>query len=181
MTTPESLSVILSSPKSIDLFSTLESIVVDEWHDLLSSKRGVQMSLCLSRLMRLSERPTITGISATIKDPYMALEALLPNGVSGQLTQADIDRTITLSIAESTEGLAPALGRSSRTESLETCEPASGFRTHNDSLYEHQKPSRAMVSSSNHRETRSLNRPSSWITGSRGPTRCRKATQDRRH
>ena len=53
--------------------------------------------------MRLSERPTITGISATIKDPYMALEALLPNGVSGQLTQADIDRTVTLSIAESTE------------------------------------------------------------------------------
>jgi ATP-dependent Lhr-like helicase len=103
MTTPESLSVILSSPKSIDLFSTLESIVVDEWHDLLSSKRGVQMSLCLSRLMRLSERPTITGISATIKDPHMALEALLPNGVSGQLTQADIDRTVTLSIAESTE------------------------------------------------------------------------------
>ena len=61
------------------------------------------MSLCLSRLMRLSERPTITGISATIKDPHLALEALLPNGVSGQLTQADIDRTVTLSIAESTE------------------------------------------------------------------------------
>ncbi|MBU25250.1 MAG: DNA ligase-associated DEXH box helicase [Gammaproteobacteria bacterium] len=103
MTTPESLSVILSSPKSIDLFSTLESIVVDEWHDLMSSKRGVQMSLCLSRLMRLSNHPTITGISATLRDPHLALEALLPNGVMGQLTQADIERTVTLSIAESSE------------------------------------------------------------------------------
>ena len=103
MTTPESLSVILSSPKSHDLFAELESIVVDEWHDLMATKRGVQMSLCLQRLVKLSRRVTITGVSATLKDPKVALQVLLPDGWTGQLTQADIDRTVTLTIAESTE------------------------------------------------------------------------------
>ena len=102
MTTPESLSVILSSPKSLDLFAQLESIVVDEWHDLMATKRGVQMSLCLQRLVKLSRRVTITGVSATLKDPKLALQVLLPHGWTGRLTQADIDRTVTLTIAEST-------------------------------------------------------------------------------
>lgn len=102
MTTPESLSVILSSPKSHDLFAELESIVVDEWHDLMATKRGVQMSLCLQRLVKLSRRVTITGVSATLTDPKVALQVLLPDGWTGRLTQADIDRTVTLTIAEST-------------------------------------------------------------------------------
>jgi ATP-dependent Lhr-like helicase len=103
MTTPESLSVILSSPKSTDLFAQLESIVVDEWHDLMATKRGVQMSLCLQRLLRLSNKTTITGISATLKDPQMALDVLLPRGETGRLTQAHIDRTVTLTITESSD------------------------------------------------------------------------------
>ena len=103
MTTPESLSVILSSPKSQALFASLESVVVDEWHDLMASKRGVQMSLCLQRLLRFSADVTITGVSATLKDPKAALEVLLPMGVDGELTQADINRVVTLSIAESGE------------------------------------------------------------------------------
>ena len=103
MTTPESLSVILSSPKSTDLFAQLESIVVDEWHDLMATKRGVQMSLCLQRLLRLSKKATITGISATLKDPQMALDVLLPKGEIGQLTQAHIDRTVTLTVVESSD------------------------------------------------------------------------------
>jgi len=103
MTTPESLSVILSSPKSKELFAELELIVVDEWHDLMATKRGVQMSLCLQRLLKLSKKATITGISATLKDPHMALNVLLPNGETGQLTQAHIDRVVALTICESTD------------------------------------------------------------------------------
>ena len=103
MTTPESLSVILSSPKSKELFAQLELIVVDEWHDLMATKRGVQMSLCLQRLLKLSKKATITGISATLKDPHMALNVLLPNGETGQLTQAHIDRVVALTICESTD------------------------------------------------------------------------------
>jgi len=103
MTTPESLSVILSSPKSKELFAELELIVVDEWHDLMATKRGVQMSLCLQRLLKLSKKATITGISATLKDPHMALNVLLPNGKTGQLTQAHIDRVVALTICESTD------------------------------------------------------------------------------
>ncbi len=103
MTTPESLSVILSSPKSADLFTRLESIVVDEWHDLMATKRGVQMSLCLQCLLRLSEYATITAISATLKDPQIALDVLLPQGEVGQVTQAKLDRPVTLTVAESTQ------------------------------------------------------------------------------
>jgi len=103
MTTPESLSVILSSPKSKELFAELELIVVDEWHDLMATKRGVQMSLCLQRLLKLSKKATITGISATLKDPHMALNVLLPNGETGQLTQAHIDRVVALTICEATD------------------------------------------------------------------------------
>jgi len=81
----------------------LESVVVDEWHDLMASKRGVQMSLCLQRLRRFSADVTITGVSATLKDPKAALEVLLPMGVDGELTQAEFNRVVTLSIAESGE------------------------------------------------------------------------------
>ena len=107
----------------------------------------------------------------------MALEAL-PNGVSGQLTQADIDRTVTLSVAESTEdSRLPWAGHLGL--SLETCEPASGFgRTTilftNTRNQAEQYRRQALW-------TRSRNRPSSWITGSGGPTRCRKATQAGRY
>ena len=40
ITTPESLSQLLASPKSVDIFATVEQVVVDEWHDLIASKRG---------------------------------------------------------------------------------------------------------------------------------------------
>ena len=101
MTTPESLSVVLSSPKSQLLFANLESIVVDEWHDLLATKRGVQTSLCLARLKKLAPQITITGISATLKTPQAALDALLPQGISGIITKANINRDIKLTVVES--------------------------------------------------------------------------------
>ena len=54
MTTPESLSVLLASSRATILFSDLELVVVDEWHELLSSKRGTQLQLCLAQLRLIS-------------------------------------------------------------------------------------------------------------------------------
>ncbi|MGZ8994802.1 MAG: DEAD/DEAH box helicase, partial [Burkholderiaceae bacterium] len=50
ITTPESLSLMLSRAESRDQLSDLAMIVVDEWHELIGTKRGVQLQLALSRL-----------------------------------------------------------------------------------------------------------------------------------
>src|SRR5690606_24340463 len=50
VTTPESLSLLLTYPTARHLFRELDAVVVDEWHELLSTKRGVQTELALARL-----------------------------------------------------------------------------------------------------------------------------------
>ncbi|MGB1775660.1 MAG: ligase-associated DNA damage response DEXH box helicase [Synechococcus sp.] len=77
ITTPESLSLLLSNPKADALFSGLETVVLDEWHELMGSKRGSQTELCLSWLRQ--QRPDLQtwAISATIGNlDQAALHAL---------------------------------------------------------------------------------------------------------
>ena len=50
ITTPESLNLLLSYPGSREKFSSLRLVVVDEWHELMGSKRGVLLQLALARL-----------------------------------------------------------------------------------------------------------------------------------
>ena len=83
ITTPESLQLLLSSKKYDEQFKNLNAVVVDEWHELLGSKRGVQMELALSRLKTVSNNLKIWGISATIGNLEQAREVLLgPNSVA---------------------------------------------------------------------------------------------------
>ena len=77
ITTPESLHLLLSSKNYPKLFKNLNAIVVDEWHELLGSKRGVQTELALSRLKTVSKNLKIWGISATIGNLPQAQEVLL--------------------------------------------------------------------------------------------------------
>ncbi|SFB71174.1 ATP-dependent helicase Lhr and Lhr-like helicase [Zunongwangia mangrovi] len=77
ITTPESLQLLLSSKNYNKTFKNLEAIVVDEWHELLGSKRGVQVELGLSRLKTVSKKLRIWGISATIGNLQQAREVLL--------------------------------------------------------------------------------------------------------
>ena len=77
ITTPESLHLLLSSKNYDKTFKNLEAIVVDEWHELLGSKRGVQVELALSRLKTVSKKLRIWGISATIGNLQQAREVLL--------------------------------------------------------------------------------------------------------
>ncbi|WBL25937.1 ligase-associated DNA damage response DEXH box helicase [Zunongwangia sp. HGR-M22] len=77
ITTPESLHLLLSSKNYDKTFKDLEAIVVDEWHELLGSKRGVQVELALSRLKTVSKKLRIWGISATIGNLRQAREVLL--------------------------------------------------------------------------------------------------------
>lgn len=77
ITTPESLMLLLASKAYDKTFKTLTAIVVDEWHELLGSKRGVQMELALSRLKTVSKELQIWGISATIGNLEEAQDVLL--------------------------------------------------------------------------------------------------------
>ena len=80
ITTPESLHLLLSSKNYDKTFKDLQAIVIDEWHELLGSKRGVQVELGLSRLKTISKDLRIWGISATIGNLDQAREVLLgPN------------------------------------------------------------------------------------------------------
>ena len=77
ITTPESLQLLLSSKNYDKTFKNLSAVVVDEWHELLGTKRGVQMELALSRLKTVSKDLRIWGISATIGNLEQAREVLL--------------------------------------------------------------------------------------------------------
>ncbi|MFN6050218.1 MAG: DEAD/DEAH box helicase, partial [Planctomycetia bacterium] len=66
VTTPESLCLLLSYPQTQERFQTLKCIVIDEWHEFLSSKRGVQIELALARLRKISPEVRTIGLSATL-------------------------------------------------------------------------------------------------------------------
>ncbi|HUP81536.1 MAG TPA: ligase-associated DNA damage response DEXH box helicase [Pirellula sp.] len=76
ITTPESLSIMLTHENLQQEFSKLELIVVDEWHELLGSKRGVQTELALARLRMLSPDVRTWGVSATLGSLDQAALAL---------------------------------------------------------------------------------------------------------
>lgn len=76
ITTPESLHLMLASKKYPDLFKNLKTMVCDEWHELVGSKRGVLMELALSRLKTVAPDMKIWGISATIGNMEQAAEML---------------------------------------------------------------------------------------------------------
>ena len=78
ITTPESLHLLLASKGYDRYFGHLKAIVVDEWHELIGSKRGVQMELAISRLRHLVPTLRIWGISATIGNMEEAIQVLLP-------------------------------------------------------------------------------------------------------
>ena len=77
ITTPESLHLMLAQKGYSNYFRHLKAVVCDEWHELLGSKRGVQMELALSRLKTVASGLRIWGISATIGNMDQALHALL--------------------------------------------------------------------------------------------------------
>jgi len=69
LTTPESLSLLLSYPDAAQLFANLRTIVIDEVHAFAPSKRGDLLSLCIARLQRLAPEMRCVALSATVADP----------------------------------------------------------------------------------------------------------------
>ncbi|HZA96715.1 MAG TPA: ligase-associated DNA damage response DEXH box helicase, partial [Burkholderiaceae bacterium] len=94
ITTPESLSLMLTRSDAPEQLFNLAMIVVDEWHELIGTKRGVQVQLALSRLRRWARKPLPTwGLSATLGNTEHAMRVLL-NRDDGVLVQGRIDKTL---------------------------------------------------------------------------------------
>lgn len=98
ITTPESLHLLLASKKYSERFRHLHTLVVDEWHELMGSKRGVQIELACSRLRAVNPSLQVWGISATIGNMKEAMACLL--GVveadKGILIKANIRKEISV-------------------------------------------------------------------------------------
>ena len=80
ITTPESLTLLLARADAQSALSTLRMIVVDEWHELLGNKRGVQLQLALARLRRWQPDLVVWGVSATLGNQAHAEQVLIPHG-----------------------------------------------------------------------------------------------------
>ncbi|HYC41144.1 MAG TPA: ligase-associated DNA damage response DEXH box helicase [Chitinophagaceae bacterium] len=99
--TPESLHLLLAQKGYPSLFESLKLIAVDEWHELLGTKRGVQVELALSRLVGLARitnrnnQISVWGISATIGNLEEARQVLLhPLQITGVTVVAELSKNI---------------------------------------------------------------------------------------
>ena len=77
ITTPESVHIMIAQKGYADIFKDLEFVIVDEWHELMGSKRGVLVELALAVLKQINPSLKIWGISATIGNIEEAREILL--------------------------------------------------------------------------------------------------------
>ncbi len=86
VTTPESMSLLLSYVDSLERLQSLQCVVVDEWHELMGTKRGVQAELALARLRMMQPALRVWGLSATIANPLESLSTLLGPGGAASAT-----------------------------------------------------------------------------------------------
>ena len=84
VTTPESLELLLCRDDLETLFETLQCVIVDEWHELMATKRGVQVELALARLRSLCPTLRTWGLSATLGNLDVACETLLGRGADAR-------------------------------------------------------------------------------------------------
>jgi ATP-dependent helicase Lhr and Lhr-like helicase len=97
ITTPESLQLLITNAAYPQIFAHLKGVIVDEWHELVGSKRGVQMQLALSLLLRPGSKVSVWGISATIGNLEEAADVLLGEYIlpdNRKLIKANIEKKI---------------------------------------------------------------------------------------
>ena len=94
VTTPESLSLLLTRESASADLGDVHTVIVDEWHELIGNKRGVQVQLALARLKRWNPGLQVWGLSATLGNLDEALCTLVGAGVPARLVQGRIDKTL---------------------------------------------------------------------------------------
>jgi ATP-dependent helicase Lhr and Lhr-like helicase len=99
VTTPESLTLMLTREQAREQLQGVEYVVVDEWHELIGSKRGVQAQLALARLWRFNPALVAWGLSATLGNLQEAMDVLCHPGsraVSPALVRGKIDKNLVI-------------------------------------------------------------------------------------
>jgi ATP-dependent Lhr-like helicase len=93
--TPESLHLLFAQKNSHDTFKNVHTVIVDEWHELIGNKRGVQTELALARLRKINPELKTWGISATIGNLNQAKEILVgKNNVDSVIIKANSKKKI---------------------------------------------------------------------------------------
>ncbi len=118
LTTPEQLALLLASREAETLFASLKTIIFDELHALVTSKRGELLSLCLARLRQLAPNLRPVGLSATVSNPIELADWLVPHKDGAPTQEAQILRLQggskpDISVLESEERI-PWAGHSAR-------------------------------------------------------------------
>jgi ATP-dependent helicase Lhr and Lhr-like helicase len=83
VTTPESLSLLLTRADARERLGGVRAVIVDEWHELMGNKRGVQVQLAIARLRRWNPALIVWGLSATLGNLDEARDVLLGPGAPG--------------------------------------------------------------------------------------------------
>jgi ATP-dependent Lhr-like helicase len=89
LTTPESLSLLLSYPDSFQMFAGLKRVVIDEVHAFATGKRGDLLNLALARLQAIAPAMRRAALSATVAEPDLYRRWLAPAGGSARLVLGD--------------------------------------------------------------------------------------------
>lgn len=130
LTTPESLSLLLSYPDSFAMFADLQTVVIDEIHAFAPGKRGDLLNLALARLQSIAPTLRRVGLSATIADPHQYAGWLAPDGLADTVTlvegEAGAEPDIQILLPE---GAVPWAGHSGRYAVHQVMEQVAKHRT----------------------------------------------------
>ena len=94
VTTPESLSLLLTREGAAAELGGVHTVIVDEWHELIGSKRGVQVQLALARLKRWNPALVVWGLSATLGNVEEAMRT--PVGDRGKRVRGRGEKAIVI-------------------------------------------------------------------------------------
>lgn len=95
VTTPESLSLLLTRERAAQELGGVHTVIVDEWHELMGNKRGVQVQLALARLARWNPGLVVWGLSATLGNLDEARQVLVGTRAAVQV-RGRIDKTLVI-------------------------------------------------------------------------------------
>jgi ATP-dependent Lhr-like helicase len=95
ITTPESLSLMLTRESARTDLGGVHTVIVDEWHELIGNKRGVQVQLALARLRRWNPDVVVWSLSATLGNLVDALHTLAGPG-QGRLVQGRVEKNLVI-------------------------------------------------------------------------------------
>lgn len=93
VTTPESLTLMLTRERAAEELGGVHTVIVDEWHELVGSKRGVQLQLALARLRRWNPGLAVWGLSATLGNLRESMHTLVGHE-RGRLVQGRVEKDL---------------------------------------------------------------------------------------